>query len=193
MPPLFGLAPGGVYRAAAVASDAVRSCRTLSTLPVRSRAESFLWHYPSEERTPPAGRYPAPLFRGARTFLVRASSPAAARPSGGGDIGERHRSCQSAALVSVMAGRRTLRLSRPIPLPGGKFGKAIRDSVLQVGVVGIQANLLPGDGFKLRRQLQEKFLRGRMDRARSLDPTSPRPLGGMGERISCRNLHRDPA
>lgn len=29
-----------------------------------------------------AGRYPAPLFRGARTFLVRASSPAAARPSG---------------------------------------------------------------------------------------------------------------
>jgi len=39
---------------------------------------------PAEAET--AGRYPAPLFRGARTFLVRASSPAAARPSGGGDI-----------------------------------------------------------------------------------------------------------
>src|SRR3954464_4427893 len=32
-PPLFGLAPGGVYRAIAVAGDAVRSYRTLSPLP----------------------------------------------------------------------------------------------------------------------------------------------------------------
>ena len=32
---------------------------------------------------PPAGRYPAPLFRGARTFLVTRKRPAAARPSGG--------------------------------------------------------------------------------------------------------------
>jgi len=47
MPPLFGLAPGGVYHAAPVARSAVRSCRTLSTLPVRRRAESFLWHCPS--------------------------------------------------------------------------------------------------------------------------------------------------
>src|SRR3954470_8025104 len=31
--PLLGLAPGGVYRAADVAADAVRSCRTLSPLP----------------------------------------------------------------------------------------------------------------------------------------------------------------
>jgi len=46
MPPLFGLAPGGVYRADPVARTAVRSCRTLSTLPVRSRAVSFLWHSP---------------------------------------------------------------------------------------------------------------------------------------------------
>jgi len=34
----------------------------------------------------PAGRYPAPLFRGARTFLVLLAKPAAARPSGGRDI-----------------------------------------------------------------------------------------------------------
>jgi hypothetical protein len=39
-PPLFGLAPGGVYPAAPVTKGAVRSCRTVSPLPagpVRSR------------------------------------------------------------------------------------------------------------------------------------------------------------
>ena len=46
MPPLFGLAPGGVCHAAAVAGRAVRSCRTLSPLPARSRAVCFLWHFP---------------------------------------------------------------------------------------------------------------------------------------------------
>jgi len=35
VPPLFGLAPGGVCRAAAVAGSAVRSYRTVSPLPVR--------------------------------------------------------------------------------------------------------------------------------------------------------------
>jgi hypothetical protein len=38
-PPLFGLAPGGVCRAAFVAKDAVRSYRTLSPLP--DEAEAF--------------------------------------------------------------------------------------------------------------------------------------------------------
>jgi len=33
MPPLFGLAPDGVYRARIVANSAVRSYRTLSPLP----------------------------------------------------------------------------------------------------------------------------------------------------------------
>jgi len=45
-PPLFGLAPGGVYRAAAVAGRAVRSCRTLSPLPAQRQAVCFLWHFP---------------------------------------------------------------------------------------------------------------------------------------------------
>ena len=48
-PPLFGLAPGGVCRAAPVARTAVRSYRTLSPLPseaVRRRAVCFLWHCP---------------------------------------------------------------------------------------------------------------------------------------------------
>ncbi len=48
VPPLFGLAPGGVYPATSVAGGAVRSYRTLSPLP---RAEArlavcFLWHFP---------------------------------------------------------------------------------------------------------------------------------------------------
>ena len=46
MPPLFGLAPGGVCRAAPVTSRAVRSYRTLSPLPWRTRAVCFLWHCP---------------------------------------------------------------------------------------------------------------------------------------------------
>ena len=45
-PPLFGLAPGGVYPATPVAGGAVRSCRTLSPLPSRNRAVCFLWHCP---------------------------------------------------------------------------------------------------------------------------------------------------
>ena len=52
-PPLFGLAPGGVYPAAPVAGGAVRSCRTVSPLPAGPqvrlgsvRAVCFLWHFP---------------------------------------------------------------------------------------------------------------------------------------------------
>ena len=35
----------------------------------------------------PAGRYPAPLFRGARTFLASLARAAAARPSGALNMG----------------------------------------------------------------------------------------------------------
>jgi hypothetical protein len=94
VPPLFGLAPGGVYHAAAVASDAVRSCRTLSTLPaLRPRVRRLggmlsvaLSLTPPEDEA--AGRYPAPLFRGARTFLASLAQAAAARSPGRGHIGE---------------------------------------------------------------------------------------------------------
>jgi hypothetical protein len=41
MPSLFGLAPGGVYRAAAVTRSAVRSYRTVSTLPARMHGGLF--------------------------------------------------------------------------------------------------------------------------------------------------------
>jgi len=47
-PPLFGLAPGGVYPAACVTAGAVRSYRTVSPLPagLHARAVCFLWHCP---------------------------------------------------------------------------------------------------------------------------------------------------
>ena len=72
-PSLFGFAPGGVYHAATVTGSAVRSYRTLSPLPVFVPASwnlagrfAFCGTFP---RVAPAGRYPAPCFRGARTFL----------------------------------------------------------------------------------------------------------------------------
>ena len=71
MPPLLGLAPGGVYHAVPVAGDAVRSYRTLSPLPGDRgprRRFAFCGTIPG---VAPAGRYPAPCFRGARTFLPR--------------------------------------------------------------------------------------------------------------------------
>jgi len=43
---LFGLAPGGVYHAAAVTSRAVGSYPTLSPLPRHAGAVCFLWHFP---------------------------------------------------------------------------------------------------------------------------------------------------
>ena len=48
-PSLFGLAPGGVCRAAGVTAGAVRSYRTVSPLPRRtqpSAAVCSLWHFP---------------------------------------------------------------------------------------------------------------------------------------------------
>ena len=68
-PFLFGLAPGGVYPATPVTARAVRSYRTLSPLPADlavCRRFAFCGTFPG---VAPAGRYPAPCFRRARTFL----------------------------------------------------------------------------------------------------------------------------
>lgn len=83
---LFGLAPGGVYRAASVAGRAVGSYPTLSPLPRRlivSQAGNqvagrfaFCGTFPG---VAPAGRYPAPFIRGARTFLALLSFDVAER------------------------------------------------------------------------------------------------------------------
>src|SRR5260370_5646662 len=71
LPLLLGLAPGGVFPAAAVAGGAVRSYRTVSPLPAArcpgtDRRCTFCGTFPG---VAPAGRYPAPYLRGARTFL----------------------------------------------------------------------------------------------------------------------------
>jgi len=72
LPLLLGLAPGGVYPAATVAGGAVRSYRTISPLPPAvpkggtGLAVCFCGTFPG---VAPAGRYPAPCLRGARTFL----------------------------------------------------------------------------------------------------------------------------
>ena len=78
-PSLLGLAPGGVYRAPSVAGGAVRSYRTLSPLPAAVAGCGRFAFCGTFPRVAPAGRYPAPSFRGARTFLP-ARNPAG-RPS----------------------------------------------------------------------------------------------------------------
>lgn len=93
---LFGLAPGGVCHAGAVAGAPVRSYRTLSALPVPVTGPSavfFLWHFPSAnvQRHPPGGRYPPPLLRGARTFLERIRARGCPAPWRGGHSSHRRK------------------------------------------------------------------------------------------------------
>jgi len=79
--PLFGLAGGGVYPAAAVADRAVRSYRTFSPLPTKKSAVYFLRHFPwARARWPLAITVPCPV----RTFLPRhvAESDRPARSAG---------------------------------------------------------------------------------------------------------------
>jgi len=73
LPPLHGLAPGGVCPADGVAAIAVRSYRTLSPLPVDPKADGRFVLCGTFPGVAPAGRYPAPCFHGARTFLPRRS------------------------------------------------------------------------------------------------------------------------
>ena len=88
--PLFGFAPGGVCRAANVTAGAVGSYPTLSPLlPEERFAFCGTFPEPAANRLP-AGRYPAPLFHGARTFLHarlsasgRSSRPTDWQPLGG--------------------------------------------------------------------------------------------------------------
>ncbi len=83
MPPLFGLAPGGVCRAASVTSRAVRSYRTLSPLPVfpkEASAVCSLWHFPWGH---PRRTLSGTVVSVEPGLSSRAKiAPAAARPSG---------------------------------------------------------------------------------------------------------------
>src|SRR5271169_6104987 len=101
---LFGLAPGGACRAADVAARAVRSCRTLSPLPMRRTCGrpdgrfAFCGAFPG---VAPAGRYPAPHPFGARTFLR--FEAAAVRPTGETGIWARRRCGQGESAVAALA------------------------------------------------------------------------------------------
>ena len=79
MLPLFGLAPGGVYHAAPVAGarGALLPHPFTLTCPLSLHAEKAggflsvaLSLKPPPEGVRFAGRYPAPFFHGARTFLT---------------------------------------------------------------------------------------------------------------------------
>jgi len=117
-PPLFGLAPGGVYRAAPVAGGAVRSCRTLSPLPGGRSvpAVCFLWHCPwalaeASARRPLAGT----VFPWSPDF-----PPAPDRSDASGRPATRH-----PVAVWGRAGRRVKRCAErrgrgPRPLPAGR-------------------------------------------------------------------------
>jgi hypothetical protein len=106
-PPLFGLAPGGVCHAAPVAGGAVRSCRTIS--PLRQALGPVpRYHFcGTVPGVAPAGRYPAPCFHGARTFLSRTLSGLAAaviQPAGRGEVGYRGRNSNDVIVLSRQAG-----------------------------------------------------------------------------------------
>jgi hypothetical protein len=80
-PSLFGLAPGGVCPAAGVAADAVRSYRTISPLLRLTTVPRRYVFCGTVPRFAPAGCYPAPFVRGARTFLSGNLSVSPERPS----------------------------------------------------------------------------------------------------------------
>jgi len=80
-PSLFGFAPGGVCHAGSVAGTAVRSYRTFSPLPCVAGRFDLCGTFPG---VAPAGGYPAPHVKGARTFLpddLSVTAGAAVRPA----------------------------------------------------------------------------------------------------------------
>ena len=86
VPPLFGLAPGGVYRAGPLPDRGALLPHPFDlTGPKPGGVLSVALSLIRRRRGwRAAGRYPAPWFRGARTFLASLAQAAAARPSGGG-------------------------------------------------------------------------------------------------------------
>jgi hypothetical protein len=83
LPLLLGLAPGGVFPAAAVAGKRGALLPHRFTLTTRPACRLWVWRCPFCGTVPgvaPAGRYPAPYLRGARTFL--SSHQGEERPSG---------------------------------------------------------------------------------------------------------------
>lgn len=82
VPPLFGLAPGGVCPATPVTGGAVRSYRTLSPLPdarkIGGRAVYFLWHFPWGR---PRRTLSGTVFPWSPDFPPSGQSPKSGRPA----------------------------------------------------------------------------------------------------------------
>ena len=111
-PSLFGLAPGGVYRAVSVAGDAVRTYRTVSPLPARKRAGGLFSAALSLESPPPG------VTRHRVSVEPGLSSPGTPRerPSGRLAMGFNGISGPgSRPPVPAEAGERTERARRPDP------------------------------------------------------------------------------
>jgi len=81
LPSLFGLAPGGVCRAAAIAGSAVGSYPTVSPLPAEPKLDRRSVLCGTFPELALAGHWPAPYFRGARTFLQPRDHSRVQRPS----------------------------------------------------------------------------------------------------------------
>src|SRR6267142_2316282 len=99
LPLLLGLAPGGVFPAAAVAGGAVRSYRTVSPLPPARHAGNgpavyFLWHFPWGR---PRRALPGTVPPWSPDFPLPAQRKAAIRPSGTKRFGLSRCVCQSLA------------------------------------------------------------------------------------------------
>src|SRR5215469_2665654 len=109
LPLLLGLAPGGVFPAAAVAGGAVRSYRTISPLPPARHAGDrlavyFLWHFPwGRPRRGLPGTVPpwSPDFP-----LPAHPRRAAIRPSGMGRFGQPWASVKAPAEASIIGDER---------------------------------------------------------------------------------------
>jgi len=121
MPSLFGLAPGGACHAISVAGDAVRSYRTISTLPPLARVGGVLsvalslrspWAEVIRHRVsvePGLSSSPATKLRGKRQSLLDildlVAGPAAIRPSDAKIITAAHRSIKSKSFIDCDARR----------------------------------------------------------------------------------------
>ncbi len=129
-PPLFGLAPGGVCPATAVAGGAVRPYRTVSPLPPVRHAGTglavcFLWHCPWGR---PRRALPGTVFPWSPDFPHPAPRGGKARPSGrlarchlrGGDRRvNRRQSPMKASSTALAAAQRSRHPARHRCAPGG--------------------------------------------------------------------------
>ena len=99
--------------------------------------------------------------------------------------GSQNSEVASPALMAGMGGKLTLRLALQMASSRGDFSQAIRESVLNFGVVGIQIHCLAGVSFESRRQVEKECFRHRMYRPNRLNSAAPCPLRWMSQGIAC--------